>query len=149
MIDADKITATTRQQIPTGELTAVADTPFDFRAAHAVGLHLAEAHGYDHCFVLNTKDGLRQAATVYDPGTGRAMEVLTTEPSIQFYTANYLSLSIVGKGNKPYKQYGALCLETQHYPDSPNHPEFPSTELKPGDTFHSTTIYKFTSRAAQ
>jgi aldose 1-epimerase len=140
--------------IPTGELKSVASTPFDFRAATAVGaridaddeqLHLG--HGYDHNWVLDSGGGkLAEAAEVYDPGSGRVLKVLTDQPGIQFYTGNFLDGSIKGKGWEPDALHGALCLETQHFPDSPNHPKFPTTELKPGERYHTVTVYSFSAR---
>ncbi|MGC2754152.1 MAG: hypothetical protein WCA40_17475, partial [Candidatus Acidiferrum sp.] len=108
---------------------------------------LKEIGGYDHNFVLNGKAGtLRVAAKVVDPDSGREIEVLTTQPGVQFYSAIGLNGSLKGKGGVGYEKYGAICLETQHFPDSPNHPSFPSTKLKPGEHFHSETIYKFTAK---
>lgn len=142
--------------IPTGELKPVDSTPFDFRKPTAVGerinanddqLHLG--HGYDHNWVLDkNKDSgkLIEAAEVYEPTTGRVLKVLTDQPGIQFYSGNFLDGSIHGKAGTPYQLHAALCLETQHFPDSPNHPSFPSTELKPGQTFHSITIFSFSAR---
>ncbi|HVN17940.1 MAG TPA: hypothetical protein VMU05_04185 [Dongiaceae bacterium] len=140
---------------PTGELKPVAGTPFDFLAPHAVGERinandeqLKLGHdGYDHNFVI---DGggkkLVEAAEVYDPASGRVMQVWTTEPGVQFYTSNFLDGSIKGKKGIAYPRNGALCLETQHFPDSPNHPAFPTTRLNPGQKFHSETIYRFSAR---
>ncbi len=140
--------------IPTGELKPVDNTPFDFRKATAVGarinddneqLHLA--HGYDHNWVLDNKSRkLAEAAEVYDPNSGRVLKVLTDQPGIQFYSGNFLDGSIKGKGGKAYQQHAALCLETEHFPDSPNHPDFPTTELKPGQRYHTVTIYSFSTR---
>ena len=102
-------------------------------------------NGYDHCYVLNKRQGSRlsRAARVLDPTSGRVMEVWTTEPAIVLYTGNYLDGSLIGKGGKPYNQHAGLCLETQHFPDSPNHPNFPSTILEPGRTYRTTTVHKF------
>jgi aldose 1-epimerase len=150
-INADKFLPVDKGLIPTGELRPVQGTPFDFREPHKIGerINLDEEQvkvggGYDHCFVLNKKPGeaLSLAAKVKDPASGRMMEVWTTEPGVQFYTGNFLN-GAPGKGGKPYNYRGAFCLETEHFPDSPNRPEFPSTVLKPGETFKSTTIYKF------
>jgi len=140
--------------IPTGELKQVESTPFDFRKATAIGdrinaddEQLKLGHGYDHNWVLDSHTGgLGEAAEVYDPSSGRVMKVRTTEPGIQFYSGNFLDGSIKGKGGKPYTHRSALCLETQHFPDSPNHANFPSTELKPGTTYHSVTVYSFSAR---
>jgi aldose 1-epimerase len=146
-LNCDNYTPVDSTLIPTGEIKSVADTPLDFRKPVAIGAHIGEIKdigGYDHIFVVNGKMGtLRLAARVEEPSTGRQMEVLTTEPGMQFYSAIHLDPSIVGKGGKPYQKYGALCLETQHYPDSPNHPKFPTTVLRPGEKFTSETIYKF------
>ncbi len=104
-------------------------------------------HGYDHNWILNRSgSGLELAAHVLDPKSGRVLEVLTTQPAIQFYTGNFLDGTYKGKGGKAYQHRGALCLETQHYPDSPNHPDFPSTVLKSGQTFDSTTVYRFSAQ---
>ena len=146
-LNCDNYTPVDSTLIPTGEIKSVANTPLDFRKTTPIGAHIGENKdigGYDHNFVLNGKMGtLRLATKVDDPSTGRQMEVLTTEPGMQFYSAIHLDPSIVGKGGKPYQKYGALCLETQHYPDSPNHPKFPTTVLRPGQKFTSETIYKF------
>lgn len=152
-IDASRITPVDANLIPTGELKPVEGTPFDFRKPYAVGARidaddpqLRLGHGYDHNFVLDHPQGaLAEAAEVYEPTTGRILRVLTTEPGIQFYTGNFLDGSIKGKEGRVYKRRYALCLETQHFPDSPNHPSFPSTELKPGETFHSVTVYEFSA----
>jgi aldose 1-epimerase len=150
-IDASRFTPADASQIPTGELKPVEGTPFDFRTPHAIGerinaddaqLHLGK--GYDHNFVLDHAQGqLTEAAEVYEPTTGRILRVLTTEPGVQLYTGNNLDGSITGKEGRVYKQFFALCLETQHFPDSPNHPNFPTTELKPGRAFHSVTVFQF------
>lgn len=149
-LNADKYTPVDATLIPTGEIASVAGTPLDFRKPAAIGARigqLKEIGGYDHNFVLNGQSGaLRIAARVTDPDSGREMEVWTTEPGIQFYSAIHLNGNIKGKGGVAYQKYGAICLETQHYPDSPNHPNFPSTELKPGQHFHSETIYKFSAK---
>jgi aldose 1-epimerase len=151
-LNANKFTPVDATLIPTGELKSVQGTPFDFRKSTAVGARinmddqqLKYGWGYDHNWVLNGIGAgqLVIAARVHEPTTGRVLEVLTDQPGVQFYTGNHLDGTIHGKGGKVYQQRAALCLETQHYPDSPNHPAFPSTELKPGQRFHSTTIYKF------
>jgi aldose 1-epimerase len=152
-IDASRITPVDATLIPTGELKSIGGTPFDFRTPHAIGeridaddpqLHLG--HGYDHNFVLDHAPGqLAEAAEVYEPTTGRILRVLTTEPAVQFYTGNFLDGSITGKEGRVYNRRFALCLETQHFPDSPNHPTFPSTELKPGQEFHSVTVFQFSA----
>jgi aldose 1-epimerase len=150
-INADKYTPVDAGLIPTGELKAVKGTPFDFTKPTKIGEHISQVPGppvgYDHNFVLNNSDTtLHQAAIVYDSATGRQLEVLTTEPGIQFYTGNFLDGTLSTDDGKPIKQHTALCLETQHFPNSPNQASFPSTILQPGKTLHSTTIYKVTVR---
>ncbi|MGO4882663.1 MAG: aldose epimerase family protein [Bryobacteraceae bacterium] len=150
---ASRFTPVDKGLIPTGELRNVEGTPFDFRQPHAIGERIGSSDeqivlggGYDHNFVLDRSGaGLSLAARVADPGSGRVLEVLTTEPAIQFYTGNFLDGSIHGKGGKVYGRRSAFCLETQHYPDSPNHPAFPATELKPGAVYHTTTVFRFTT----
>jgi aldose 1-epimerase len=151
-LNANKFTPVDATLIPTGELKPVQGTPFDFRKSTAIGARidaddqqLKYGWGYDHNWVLNGMGAgqLVIAARVHEPTTGRVIEVLTDQPGVQFYTGNHMDGTIRGKGGKVYPKRGGLCLETQHYPDSPNHPAFPSTELKPGEKFHSTTIYKF------
>jgi aldose 1-epimerase len=154
MINADKFTPSDENQIPTGELRSVKGTPFDFTSPTKVGARIDKddeqlkyGFGYDHNFVLNKSDGsLRKIASVYESTTGRLMEVLSTEPGVQFYSGNHLNETMVGKGGIPYKRRSGLCMETQHYPDSPNHPEFPSTTLEPGQKYATTTIYKFSTK---
>ena len=139
--------------IPIGSLKKVIGTPFDFLDAHTVGERINSDHpqlviggGYDHCWVLNgPEDDLKTAAVLFDPATGREMTVETTEPGVQFYSANFLNGSIKGKG-KSYQKRAALCLETQHFPDSPNRPEYPSVRLDPGETYRTTTVFKFSTR---
>jgi len=151
---ASRFTPTDAGAIPTGELRSVAGTPMDFRKSVAIGERIGAddeqmrfGHGYDHNFVLDGGvDALKPAAELYDPSSRRFLEISTTEPAIQFYSGNFLDGSIVGKSGAPYEKHAGLCLETQHYPDSPNHPEFPSTVLRPGQTFRSTTILKFSVR---
>jgi aldose 1-epimerase len=152
-IDASRYTPVNENLIPTGELASVAGTPFDFRKATAVGARinddndqLKKGHGYDHNWVLENGGKLAEAAEVYEPSSGRVLQVLTDQPGVQFYTGNFLDGTIAGKGGKAYERRDALCLETQHFPDSPNHPKFPSTELKPGQTFHTVTIFRFSVR---
>lgn len=150
-IDASSYTPVDSTLIPTGEIAPVAGTPFDFRTPVAVGARIAQPNeqlrfggGYDHNFVLDRADsGLRHAARVVDPVSGRTLDVSTTEPGMQFYTGNFLDGTIHGKGGHVYVHRGALVLETQHYPDSPNHPNFPSTVLRPGSTFGSRTVFAF------
>ncbi len=140
--------------IPTGEIAPVAGTPFDFTTPRAIGERitandpqLKPARGYDHNFVLDAGGGaLALAATVSEPTTGRTLEVLTTEPGIQFYTANGLDGRLAGKSGHPYLRNGAFCLETQHFPDAINHPQFASIVLRPGQTYRSTTVYRFSIR---
>lgn len=158
-INAKQTTPVDSTMIPTGKFADVAGTPFDFSKLTAIGARINDPHeqivigkGYDHNFVLNT-DGLDkngklgvQAVEVYEPTTGRVMEVFTDQPGVQLYTANFLDGTIIGKGGKTYPRRGAFCLETQHYPDSPNKPNFPSTVLKPGEKYQTTTIYKFFAR---
>jgi aldose 1-epimerase len=152
-IDASRMTPVDAALIPTGELKPVAGTPFDFRTPHAIGeridaddAQLRLGQGYDHNFVLDhAPNQLAEAAEVYEPTTGRILRVLTTEPGVQFYTANHLDGSITGKEGRVYKRRYAFCLETQHFPDSPNHAGFPTTELKPAQKFHSVTILEFSA----
>ena len=144
MIDADRYTVVNENLIPTGELRSVKNTPMDFTEPHSIGerINLVEG-GYDHNYVLNNHGKLALVAKVEEPGSGRVMEVFTSEPGMQFYSGNFLDGSITGKsGKKYYERYG-FCLETQHFPDSPNQPEFPDAILRPGDTYSHTTIYKF------
>ena len=154
MIQADRFTPIDATSIPTGELRSVKGTPFDFTNSTAIGARIDQddqqlklGRGYDHNWVLNneTPGSLFLAAQAYDPHSGRVLEVLTTEPGIQLYTGNFLD-GIHGKDGKVYNRRYAFCLETQHFPDSPNHPNFPSTELKPGQHFQSTTVYKFSTK---
>jgi len=154
-IHASHFTPVDSSLIPTGELKAVAGTPFDFMKAHKVGerinaddeqLKLGH-NGYDHNFVIDgDRKGLKATAEVYDATSGRVLHVLTTEPGVQFYTANFLDGSLKGKGGVAYPRNAALCLETQHFPDSPNHPSFPTTTLQPGREFHSLTVYRFSTK---
>jgi aldose 1-epimerase len=149
-INADKFTPVDKTLIPTGELKPVEGTPFDFRKPTAVGARINAddeqikfGSGYDHNWVINKPLGkLGLVARVTDPTTGRVMEVLSTEPGVQFYTGNYLD-NITGKGGWVYQKRNGLCFEPQHYPDSPNHPQFPSAELKPGQTYQNTILYRF------
>lgn len=153
-IAAGRFTPVDETLIPTGELRSVKGTPFDFTSAHAIGERIGQneeqlhfGKGYDHNFVLDSAGGkLAVAAEVFEPGSGRVMKVLTTEPGVQFYTGNFLDGTVTGKGGKVYGQRFGFCLETQHFPDSPNRPKFPSVVLRPGDTFQSTTIYAFSVR---
>jgi aldose 1-epimerase len=152
MINADSMTPVDSTLIPTGKIVPVAGTPFDFRTPHAIGerinqndAQLRYGKGYDHNFVLNRRGaaGLVQAARVTEPTSGRTLEISTTEPGLQFYSGNFLDGSIKGKGGQAYEHRYAIVLETQHFPDSPNHPNFPSTILRPGQEFNSRTVFKF------
>jgi aldose 1-epimerase len=144
MIDASRYTPVDTTLITTGELKAVTGTPFDFTSATEIGSRIdAVPGGYDHNFVLNKKDSsLQLAAVLSDSISGRKLEVFTTEPGIQFYTGNFLNGSIKTDAGKPINKNAALCLETQHFPDSPNKPKFPSTVLRPGQKYHTVTRYK-------
>jgi aldose 1-epimerase len=153
-LNASRFTPIDPTSIPTGELRSVKGTPFDFTKPTAIGARidqtdeqLENGSGYDHNYVINGRPGvLRRAAQAYEATTGRAMEVWTTEPGVQLYTGNFLTPGLKGKDGKTYdKRYG-FCLETQHFPDSPNHPNFPTTVLRRGQQFRSTTIYKFSAR---
>jgi aldose 1-epimerase len=148
---ADRYTPVDGGLIPTGELAEVAGTPLDFRQATKIGSRIEEEHaqltvagGYDHNFVVNGKSGeMNIAANLYDPASGRQMTVATTEPGIQFYAGNFLDGSFTGRHGVAYTRRTGLCLETQHFPDSPNHPSFPTTTLRPGQTMHSATTFTF------
>lgn len=155
-LNADHYTPTDAEQIPTGEIAAVDGTPFDFRKPKTIGSGQRSAHpqilaaqGYDHNFVLNragsAEGELGLAARVYEPRSGRVMEVWTTEPGLQFYAGNFLDATLVGSSGRLYRQSDGFALETQHFPDSPNKPQFPSTVLRPGERFESTTVYRFTT----
>lgn len=154
-INADRYTPIDATLIPTGELAPVSGTPFDFRRATTIGARISQkdaqlerGRGYDHNFVLNhAADGLTLAANVYEPSTGRTLEVRTTEPGLQFYSGNFLDGAISGKNGVAYGQRTGFCLETQHFPDSPNRAEFPSTAIAPDSPFRSTTIFTFGARA--
>jgi len=157
-LNADYYTPTDETQIPTGEIASVEGTPFDFRQPKTIGSGQRSSHpqimaskGYDHNFVLK-REGLYEGeigfvARVYESWTGRVMEVWTTEPGVQFYAGNFLESNLVGASGRVYRQCDGFALETQHYPDSPNQPDFPSTVLEPNETYHSTTIYKFSTDA--
>jgi aldose 1-epimerase len=155
LLRAKEFTPVDSTLIPTGELRAVSGTPFDFNKSTAIGARISQddeqlkfGKGYDHNWVLTRTDkkGLQLAAEVFEPTSGRVLEVMTTEPGIQFYSGNFLDGSAKGKGGQPYNHRTGLCLETQHFPDSPNHANFPSTELKPGQTYRTTTVFRFSSR---
>ena len=156
-LNADNYTATDDTLIPTGKIEPVADTALDFRKAHVIGERIPDkeaketadcetsTRGYDHNFVVNGEVGtMRLAARLKDPVSGRVMEIHTDQPGIQFYSGNFL-MEQEGKGGKKYPFRGALCLETQHFPDSVNHEDFPSTILKPGDTYSTTTVHRFSA----
>ena len=153
-INASRFVPTDAGSIPLGELRKVTGTPFDFLKPNAIGARINQddeqlkfGSGYDHTWVINGLTGrLRLAATAYDQTSGRVMQVWTTEPGMQFYTGNFLDGTLTGKAGKPYPRRSGFCFETQHYPDSPNQPSFPTTTLKKGATYKSTTIYRFRSR---
>lgn len=153
-INSEQITPVDSTMIPTGDVKPVAGTPFDFSKLTAIGARINDqdeqlilGKGYDHNFILNVNNTISTPAVeVYEPTTGRVMEVFTNQPGVQLYTGNFLDGTITGKGGKVYNQRYGFCLETQHYPDSPNKPNFPNVVLKTGQRFDSTTIYKFSSR---
>jgi aldose 1-epimerase len=155
MLPADKYTPVDAGLIPTGVLAPVEGTPFDFRKATVIGARINDnneqlkiAGGYDHNWVLRGQNGeVKTAARVYDPASGRVLTVTTTEPGVQFYSGNFLDGTKFGKAQEGHVKNSGLCLETQHFPDSPNHPAFPTTELKPGETRHSTTTFTFSTQA--
>jgi aldose 1-epimerase len=154
MINADRFTPVDKNLIPTGELRPVKGTPFDFTTSTKIGARIDDnyeqlvlGHGYDHNFVLSRKgEGMELAARVYEPTTGRVLEVSTTQPGVQFYTGNFLDGSVTGKQGHVYKHRYGFCLETQHFPDSPNHPSFPNTILRPDERFHQVTVFKFSTK---
>jgi aldose 1-epimerase len=154
-IIADRYTPVDAHLIPTGELRSVAGTPFDFRQPHAIGERigqpdeqLQQTKGYDHNFVLNhpPSGDAALAAEVYEPTSGRLMQVLTTQPGMQFYTGNYSDAAVAYKGGAHYAVHSGFCMETQHFPDAPNQPAFATTELKPGEKLRTTTIFRFSTR---
>ena len=150
-LNCDGYTAVDASLIPTGEIAPVINGPMDFTKPKSIGkdLHLVDAmpQGYDHNFVIRGKAGdLRQCAEVYEPTSGRVMKVFTTEPAVQLYTGNFLDGTITGRDGAVYHQHHGMCLETQHYPDSPNKPQFPNTILRPGATYRSRTEYRFSTR---
>ena len=152
-LNSDRFTPVDKTLIPTGEMRAVQGTPMDFTKPTAIGARIDDNYeqlvigkGYDHNFVINRKDNnLALAARVHEPTSGRVLEVYTTQPGVQFYSGNFLDGTITGKQGHVYQRRNGFCLETQHFPDSPNHPDFPSTILRPGTTFHSQTIFKFST----
>jgi aldose 1-epimerase len=154
-LNADEFTPVNENLIPTGELRSVNHTPFDFTRPEAIGsrineddLQLKFGRGYDHNWVLNRggNGGLLPAAKLSDPQSGRMLEIFTTEPGIQFYSGNFLDGSMRGKTGVSYKRHSGLCLETQHFPDSPNHAKFPSTVLRAGERYESVTVFKFSNQ---
>ncbi|MBN1505588.1 MAG: galactose mutarotase [Sedimentisphaerales bacterium] len=147
-VNADRFTAVDAGLIPTGAIASVHDTPLDFTRPRTVGARLRQlANGYDHNYVLNGKAGvLRFCARVREPHSGRVMDIHTTEPGVQFYTGNFLDGSLKGKEGNHYAKHAGLCLETQHYPDSPNKPKFPSVVLEPGQEYTSLTVHKFSAK---
>lgn len=145
-LNADHYTPVSEALIPTGEIRSVVGTPMDFRQEKVIGSDLEAAGGYDHNFVVNNADGsLRLAARLYEPVTGRVLEVFTTEPGIQFYSGNFLDGSLMGRSGEAYEKYTGLCLEPQQFPDAPNHTNFPSTILRPGEEYKHTSLYRFLS----
>ena len=150
-LNADSFTPVTKALIPTGEIKSVANTAFDFRETRPIGSRISEPDeqlmftgGYDHNFVLNDWSGdLRWCARAREPVSGRVLEVSTTAPGLQFYSGNFLDGSLIGREGKPYEKHAGLCLETQHFPDSPNHPNFPSTILRSGEEYRHTTVFRF------
>ncbi|MGB2806958.1 MAG: aldose epimerase family protein [Sedimentisphaerales bacterium] len=148
MLNADKYTPVDEGLIPTGEIKSVKDSPMDFTRPMAIGSRIAQVEGgYDHNYVLKSGGGtLALCARVYEPTSGRIMEIYTVEPGVQFYTGNFLDGTITGKSGKVYKKHYGFCLETQHFPDSPNKPDFPSVVLKPGDKYTTVTVHKFYTR---
>lgn len=152
-INADRFTPVNENLIPTGELKSVEGTPFDFRKPRRIGERIDEKNeqlklglGYDHNFVLNgNATGLTFAARATEPQSGRVLEVLTTQPGVQFYTGNHLDGSVKGKGGVTYGFRSGFCLETQHFPDTPNRPEFPSAELAPGQEYRASTVFRFST----
>jgi aldose 1-epimerase len=157
-VPADAYTPVDAQLIPTGEIRPVAGTVFDFRTPQVIAARIRDGsdpqlvfgRGYDHNFVLRGDPGsLRPAARLEDPRSGRVLELATTEPGLQVYTGNFLSGAVVGKARRLYRQGDGIALETQHFPDSPNHPHFPSTVLEPGQVWSSTTIYRFLTKPTE
>jgi len=154
-IDADRFTPVVEGLIPTGELRDVRGTPMDFTRPTPIGARIGSkdeqlllAGGYDHNWVLNRRgDAPSLAARVESPATGRVLEVLTTEPGVHFYSGNFLDGTFAGKGGRIYGRRHGLCLETQHFPDSPNQPGFPSTVLRPGETYRTTTVFRFSTHS--
>lgn len=152
-LNADRFTPVSQDLIPTGEIKSVAETPMDFRMGKAIGSEISAPYdqlgftgGYDHNFVVNDYDGsLRSFGRLYEPDTGRVLEVLTTQPGMQFYSGNFLDGSFIGRNGFVYVKYAGLCLEPQHFPDAPNHSSFPSTVLRPGEEYRQTTVFRFSA----
>jgi len=147
-INAEGYTPVDAGLIPTGEIRPVKDSPFDFTTPHSIGERIAQVEGgYDHNFVLRGGGGMMDPAVrVYEPKSGRVMEISTTEPGLQFYSGNFLDGTITGKGGRVYQKHYGFCLETQHFPDSPNKPNFPSTILRPGTVYKSQTVHRFSTK---
>ena len=146
-LNADSYTPVSDDLIPTGEIKPVTGTPMDFRSGRAIGSEIRFISGYDHNFVLNDWDGsLRSAVNLYEPVSGRVLEILTTEPGMQFYSGNFLDGSFIGKNGVAYVKYAGLCLEPQHFPDAPNHSNFPSTVLRHEEEYRQSTILRFLHR---
>jgi len=151
MMASDRFLPVDSTLIPTGELKSVLGTPFDFNASTAIGTRIANVdeqlkfgQGYDHCWILtDASNSLKKVSSLYEPVSGRQIDIYTTEPALQFYSGNFLNDKVIGKGGTVFNQRSALCLETQHYPDSPNRPSFPSVQLDPQATYNSVTVYKF------
>jgi len=148
MINANRFTVVDKGLIPTGITVSVVDTPLDFLSPRKIDAKIRQlSNGYDHNYVLNGAAGaMKLCGIAYEPTSGRVMEISTTEPGVQLYTANHMNGSLIGKGGKAYVKYAAFCLETQHYPDSPNKPQFPTTVLEPGRKFVSQTVHKFSTK---
>ena len=148
MLEATRFTIVDKTLIPVGITASAVDTPLDFLAPKTIRGRIRQlSNGFDHNFVLNGQPGaMKSCARVYEPTGGRILEIATTEPGVQLYTGNFLDGSVIGKGGKAYGKHAGFCLETQHYPDSPNKPNFPSTVLEPGRKFASTTVHKFSAK---
>ncbi|MBN1554571.1 MAG: galactose mutarotase, partial [Phycisphaerae bacterium] len=146
-IEADEYTAVSPELVPSGEIAELAGTPLDFASPHVVSERIGRVEGgYDHNYIVRGQAGqLRPAARVVEKSTGRVMDISATNPAIQFYTGNFLDGTITGKDGVVYQRHFGLCLETQHYPDSPNHENFPTTILRPGETYRQTTVHKFST----
>jgi aldose 1-epimerase len=152
-LKADEFVPVDKVLIPTGKLEIVKNTPFDFTVATPIGKRIGDKHvqltnglGYDHCWVLSSKDSVKLAGSLFEPNSGRLVEVYTTEPGIQFYSGNFLDGTLTGKGGVVYKKHYGLCLETEHFPDSPNQASFPTTLLEPGQTYQTHTTYRFSAK---